>query len=58
MPAPANYKRPDFEKYAFEHTLSYQRRIAETKDSFMVRGKRTPLGMGRVPCKVDFQVGV
>ena len=40
-----SYKRPDFEKYAFEHTLSYQRRIAETKDSFMVRGKRTPLGI-------------
>ena len=45
MSAQANYKRPDFEKYAFEHTLSYQRRIAETKDSFMVRGKRTPLGI-------------
>ena len=37
-------KRPDFESYAFEHVLSFQRRVAETKENFMVRGKRTPLG--------------
>jgi hypothetical protein len=38
-------KRPDFEAYAFEHVLSFQRRVAETKEQFMVRGKRTPLGI-------------
>ena len=38
-------KRPDFEAYSFEHVLSFQRRINETKDNFMVRNKRTPLGI-------------
>ncbi len=38
-------KKGDFEKYGFEHVLSYQRRIAATKDTFMTRNKLTPLGI-------------
>ena len=38
-------KRDDHENYALEHVLSYQRRVAMTKESFMRRGKRTPLGI-------------
>jgi len=38
-------KKPDFENYAFEHVLSYQRRIAATKDAFFTRNKLTPLGI-------------
>ena len=29
--------RSDFENYALEHVLSYQRRVAATKESFMKR---------------------
>ena len=36
--------RLDHENYALEHVISYQRRIAATKDAFMRRGKRTLLG--------------
>ena len=35
----------DHENYALEHVLSYQRRVAATKESFMRRGKKTPLGI-------------
>ena len=35
----------DHENYALEHVLSYQRRIAATKDAFMKRNTRTPLGI-------------
>ena len=35
----------DFENYAFEHVLSYQRRIQATKEHFMRRNSRTPLGI-------------
>ena len=38
-------RKPDFENYAFEHVLSYQRRIAATKEQFMRRNKLTPLGI-------------
>ncbi len=38
-------RRPDFEAYALEHVLSFQRRVAETKDIFMRRNVRTPLGI-------------
>ena len=37
--------RVDHENYALEHVLSYQRRVAMTKESFMRRGKKTPLGI-------------
>ena len=37
--------RLDYENFALEHVLSYQRRIAATKDAFMTRGKLTPLGI-------------
>ena len=37
-------KRPDFEHYAFEHVLSYQRRVQAVKQNFMPRHKRGPLG--------------
>ena len=37
--------RLDHENYALEHVLSYQRRVAATKEAFMRRGKRTPLGI-------------
>ena len=35
----------DFENYALEHVLSYQRRIQATKEHFMRRNSRTPLGI-------------
>ena len=38
-------RKPDFENYAFEHVLSYQRRIAATKEHFMRRNVMTPLGI-------------
>ncbi len=31
--------------YAMEHVISYQRRIQATKQNFLQRGKRTPLGI-------------
>ena len=34
-----------FENYAFEHVLSYQRRIQATKEHFMRRNTKTPLGI-------------
>ena len=34
-----------FENYAFEHVLSYQRRIQATKEHFMGRNTKTPLGV-------------
>ena len=34
-----------FENFAFEHVLSYQRRIAAPKEQFMRRNKLTPLGI-------------
>ena len=39
-----NQDRPPFEHFSAEHVLSYQRRIQATKQHFMKRGKRTPLG--------------
>ena len=41
----AERTRCDFENYATEHVLSFQRRVAATKQEFMVRGKMTPLGI-------------
>ena len=41
----ASRSKPDYENYALEHVLSYQRRIAATKTQFMRRGKKTPLGV-------------
>ena len=35
----------DHENYALEHVLSYQRRVAMAKESFMRRGKKTLLGI-------------
>ena len=37
-------ERPPCEFYAFEHVLSYQRRVSATKSLFMRRGSITPLG--------------
>ena len=37
--------RLDHENYALEHVLSYQRRVAAAKETFMRRGKLTPLGI-------------
>ena len=37
--------RLDHENYALEHVLSYQKRIAATKDAFMKRNTLTPLGI-------------
>jgi hypothetical protein len=37
-------ERPPCEHYAFEHVLSYQRRVNATKNIFMRRGSTTPLG--------------
>ena len=37
--------RLDHESYALEHVISYQRRVAATKDAFMRRGQTTPLGI-------------
>ena len=37
--------RVDHENYALEHVLNYQRRVADTKASFMRGGKKTPLGI-------------
>ena len=41
----ANRSKPDYENYALEHVLSYQKRIAATKTQFMRRGKKIPLGV-------------
>ena len=41
----AKRDKMDFENYAFEHVLSYQRRIQATKEQFMRRNKKTPLGV-------------
>ena len=41
----AKRDKMDFENYAFEHVLSYQRRIQSTKEQFMRRNKKTPLGI-------------
>ena len=41
----AKREKMDFENYAFEHVLSYQRRIQATKEYFMRRNKKTPLGI-------------
>ena len=43
----ASQKRPNFEDFALEHVLSYQRRVNAIKDEFMVRNKKTPLGIVR-----------
>ena len=37
--------RTDFENYALEHVLSYQRRVVATKEAYMKRNKLTPLGI-------------
>ena len=41
----AHRAKPDYENFALEHVLSYQRCIAATKHQFMRRGKMTPLGV-------------
>ena len=38
-------QRADFENYALEHVLSYQRRVAATKEAFLKRNAKTPLGI-------------
>lgn len=42
---PKKDSRKDFEKHALEHVLSFQRRILAIKKCFLVRGKKTPLGI-------------
>ena len=42
--------RVDHENYALEHVLSYQRRVAMTKESFMRRGKKTPSSIFNYRC--------
>jgi len=41
----AGRPRAEFEHFALEHVLSYQRRVAATKDAFMKRNTLTPLGI-------------
>jgi len=41
---PRDRQAPEFEKHSLEHVLSYQRRVYNLKNKFMVRNKRTPLG--------------
>ena len=43
----ANRQRSDFENYGMEHVLSYQRRVAATKEHFLRRNHTTPLGVVR-----------
>ena len=43
----ADRERSDFENYGMEHVLSYQRRVAATKEHFMRRNHKTPLGIVR-----------
>ena len=38
-------QRSDFENFGMEHVLSYQRRVAATKEHFMRRNHKTPLGI-------------
>ena len=38
-------EKPEFENYAVEHVLSYQRRIVAVKENFMQRNHKTPLGI-------------
>ena len=40
-----NKQRADFENYALEHVLSYQRRVVATKESFLKRNSKSPLGI-------------
>ena len=40
-------QRSEFENYGMEHVLSYQRRVAATKEHFMRRNHKTPLGVVR-----------
>ena len=37
-----------FDRFALEHTLSYQRRVHAIKANFMVRQQQTPLGPGDI----------
>ena len=37
--------RPEFERYAYEHVLSYQRRVQALKKEFMQRYRTTPRGV-------------
>ena len=37
--------RKDFEKHSLEHVLSFQKRVLKTKQAFLHRGHRTPLGI-------------
>ena len=41
----AKREKMDFENFAFEHVLSYQRRTQTTKEQFMRRNEKTPLGI-------------
>ena len=43
----ADRERSDFENYGMEHVISYQRRVAATKEHFMRRNHKTPLGIVR-----------
>ena len=38
-------ERPDFQDFAYEHVLSFQRRVHAVKQHFMQRNKRTPRGI-------------
>ena len=38
-------KRPDWEHFAYEHVLSFQRRVHAMKERFMPRHKKSPLGI-------------
>ena len=42
---PKTDSRKDFEKHSLEHVLSFQRRVLKTKQAFLHRGHRTPLGI-------------
>lgn len=37
--------RKDLENHSLEHVLSFQRRLLAIKKAFLVRGKKTPLGI-------------
>ena len=38
-------KRPEWEHHAYEHVLSYQRRIQSVKEYFLRRNRKSPLGI-------------
>ena len=42
---PRDRSRPEFETHSLEHVLSFQRRVHHMKQNFLIRNKRTPIGI-------------